>query len=165
MDATITLNGMSEDTVIGAVAGGILGIGIGTIILIACIWYVLQVIAYWKIFGKFGEPGWKSIIPIYNTYIRYKATWNTKMFVVNFVLGALTGLETVGAGTAMGSVFPIIAAVAGVALAVVLILKDYHLAKSFGHGLGFTLGLLFLNPVFMLILGFGSSEYIGNTTA
>ena len=45
MDATI-FNGMSEDTAIGVVAGGILGIGIGTIALIACIWYVLQVIAY-----------------------------------------------------------------------------------------------------------------------
>lgn len=164
MDATI-FNGMSEDMAAGVVAGGILGIGIGTIALIACIWYVLQVIAYWKIFGKFGEPGWKSIIPIYNTYTRYKATWNTKMFVVNLVLAALTGLETAGAGTALGSVFLIVAAVAGFALVVVKGLKDYYLARSFGKGWGFTFGLMFLGPVFMLILGFGSSEYIGNTTA
>lgn len=45
MDATI-FNGMSENMAAAAVAGGILGIGIGTITLIACIWYVLQVIAY-----------------------------------------------------------------------------------------------------------------------
>lgn len=45
---------MSEDMAAGIVAGGILGIG--TIALIAGIWYVLQVIAYWKSFGKFESP-------------------------------------------------------------------------------------------------------------
>ena len=43
MDAPL-FSGMGEDTAIGVVAGGILGIG--TIVLIACIRYVLQVIAY-----------------------------------------------------------------------------------------------------------------------
>ena len=32
--------------------------------LFAFIFYILQVIAYWKIFTKAGEEGWKSIIPI-----------------------------------------------------------------------------------------------------
>ena len=45
MDAAI-FNRMSEDMAAGVAAGGILGIGIGTIALIACIWYVPQVIAY-----------------------------------------------------------------------------------------------------------------------
>ena len=40
---------------------------IGTIIILAVGWYVLQAIAYWKIFEKAGEPGWKALIPIYNT--------------------------------------------------------------------------------------------------
>lgn len=31
--------------------------------LFAFIFYILQVIAYWKIFTKAGEEGWKSIIP------------------------------------------------------------------------------------------------------
>ncbi|MCR5651378.1 MAG: DUF5684 domain-containing protein [Lachnospiraceae bacterium] len=35
------------------------------------------------------------------------------------------------------------------------------MSKSFGHGFGFTLGLLFLSPLFTLILGLGSSQYIG----
>ena len=33
--------------------------------LFAFIFYIPQVIAYWKIFTKAGEEGWKSIIPIY----------------------------------------------------------------------------------------------------
>ena len=34
-----------------------------------------------------------------------------------------------------------------------------RLSKVFGHGVGFTLGLVFLSGIFMLILGFGSSKY------
>lgn len=37
----------------------------------------------------------------------------------------------------------------------------HKLSKAFGHGIGFTLGLIFLSPIFMLILGFGNSQYIG----
>lgn len=86
------------------------------------------------------------------------------MFAVNIVLAALTGLETAGAGTTMGSVFAVIAGIAGLALAVVKFLKEHYLAKSFGLGFGFALGLIFLGPIFMLILGFGGSEYEGNPT-
>jgi len=35
------------------------------------------------------------------------------------------------------------------------------LSKSFGKGVAFTLGLLFLPVIFYLILGFGNAEYIG----
>ena len=38
------------------------------------------------------------------------------------------------------------------------------LSKAFGHGFFFTLGLIFVSPIFMLILGFGGSKYRGNTT-
>ena len=35
------------------------------------------------------------------------------------------------------------------------------LSEAFGHGAGFGLGLIFLNPIFMPILAFGSSQYVG----
>jgi hypothetical protein len=54
----------------------------------------------------------------------------------------------------LGCVFTLAAAVIG-------IIDIHKLSKSFGHGVGFTLGLIFLSPIFTLILGFGSSEYIG----
>lgn len=89
--------------------------------LFAFIFYILQVIAYWKIFTKAGEEGWKSIIPIYNGYVQYRLTWDVQYFWVAL----------------------------------------YKLACAYGHGIGFTIGLFFLNPLFMLILGFGDSEYMG----
>ena len=33
---------------------------------------VLMIAALWKVFRKAGQPGWASIIPIYNTYIMCK---------------------------------------------------------------------------------------------
>jgi hypothetical protein len=35
------------------------------------------------------------------------------------------------------------------------------LSKSFGRGIMCTLGLIFLSPLFYLILGFGDAKYIG----
>ena len=45
--------------------------------------------------------------------------------------------------------------------AVIAIISEYKLAKAFGKGFGFFLGLLFLNPIFKLILGFGNAQYQG----
>jgi len=40
--------------------------------------------------------------------------------------------------------------------------EAYYLAKSFGHGIDYTLGLLIFPNLMVLILGFGNSEYVGN---
>ena len=43
----------------------------GMYLMIAFAWWLLQIIANWRIFIKAGEDGWKSIIPIYGDYISY----------------------------------------------------------------------------------------------
>lgn len=99
------------------------------------IFYVLLVIAFWKMFEKAGEEGWKSIIPLYNTYILYKLTWgNGWFFLLNFI--------------------PCVNVV-------VSIITCFKTAKAYGKGIGFGFGLLFLYNIFLLILGFGSAEYVG----
>ena len=52
----------------------------GSILILVIGWYILQVVAYWQIFEKAGEPGWKAIIPCYNTYTQYKFTWNANIY-------------------------------------------------------------------------------------
>ena len=63
-------------------------------------WYILNVVAYWRIFTKAGEAGWKSLIPVYNTYVQYKLTWNTKMFFVSLALSLITGSLSMIGGSA-----------------------------------------------------------------
>lgn len=45
----------------------------------------------------------------------------------------------------------------------IIVLND--LSRSFGHGVGFTIGLILLSPIFILILAFGSSRYVGPAAA
>ena len=96
---------------------------------------VLLIVANWRIFEKAGEAGWKSIIPIYSSYILFKIlSGNGWKFLLALI-----------------PVFNIVVAFA----------MYYRLAQVFGHGVGFTLGLLFFPNVFTLILAFGSSSYYG----
>ena len=41
------------------------------------------------------------------------------------------------------------------------IVVAYDLAQAFGHGIAFTLGLIFLSLIFLLILSYGGSAYRG----
>ncbi len=40
--------------------------------------------------------------------------------------------------------------------------EKQHVSKAFGHDFGFGVGLFFLQPIFSMILGFGSDQYQGN---
>ena len=96
--------------------------------------YTVAVIAsWWMIFGKAGEAGWKSLIPIYNFIVLLKIVGREWWWVL-LVLIPLVNV-------------------------IVLIIVALDLAKAFGRGTGFGLGLIFLTPIFSLILGFGSDTY------
>lgn len=45
---------------------------ISTYSLIILAFYVLIIVAQWKIFTKAGQEGWKALIPIYNVVVLYK---------------------------------------------------------------------------------------------
>lgn len=120
--------------------------------------YLLQAIGLWKIFKKAGQPGWKAIIPVYNTYILYKICWQTKIFwiaVVIAVIGALTATYTSGILFYLGWTLELISVIIRAVL-------FYNLSLSFGHGFLYFLGLYFLSPIFLPILGFSRAQYQGN---
>ncbi len=150
----------NQNSVLGILAG--LGTGM---MLFSLILMVLTIIALWKIFTKAGEEGWKSLIPIYNTYILFKISGRSfgKFFLL--VIGAnIASSIAVSIG---GGFFATILSLVGFALAIWVIVEAilcYHgLSTSFGHGAGFTVGLILLNTIFMMILGFGSDQYQGNS--
>lgn len=108
-------------------------------------------------FEKAGEPGWKSFIPFYNEYTVYKFSWNTMIFWINFICVVLSRLLS---NSDMG-LLVLIAGVVNLLSAVLYVGISYKLAQSFGQGVAFTIGLIILRPVFILMLGFGSADYIG----
>ena len=94
---------------------------------------VLAIAGLWTTFTKAGQPGWGSIIPIYNIIlllrVAEKPIWWIVLYLIPFV----------------NIVIAIIVAV--------------EIARNFGKGTGFGLGLAFLGFIFFPILGFGSARY------
>ena len=96
---------------------------------------VLMIAAMWKIFTKARQPGWACLIPIYNIYILCKIVGRPGWWVILMLIPFVNFI-----------------------IAIILCID---LAKSFGNGVGFGLGLALLGIIFFPILGFGSSQYQG----
>ena len=153
-----------------AAAGGVIGFVMASLAIVAVIglvFAVLTIVARWKIFTKAGEAGWKSIIPIYSDYIEWKLSWtNINLFwamlgltVVGVILNSM-GSSAASADGGM-SIMSIIGSIAVLAGAVIALIQKYKLFLSFGKGVGWFIGYIFLNNIMILVLGLGSSEYQG----
>ncbi len=143
------------ETIIGVILAGL---AVYVSILVA--WYIIMAVANWKIFSKAGEAGWKSLIPFLNTYVIFKIAWKGRMFWAMIGSLLLGSILTSIAGED-GGFLAILGAVLVLASSVIDLISVHKLSKSFGHGLLFTLGLIFFSPIFTLILGLGKSQYIG----
>ncbi|MFC5502418.1 DUF5684 domain-containing protein [Lysinimonas soli] len=98
--------------------------------------YIILVIALWPVFRKAGFPGWGAIIPIYNTYVLVKIAGFHGATVLLFLI-------------------PIVNLVFGIIVAI-------RIGAAFGKGGAFSFFLLWLLSIIgYLIIGYGSSTYIG----
>lgn len=159
----VTANSNLTTTQSAAALGGTVGVIAGmatTMVIVGLVFYILLVIAQWRMFKKAGEKGWKAIIPIYNAYIYMKIIglsfwkWFAALFVSEIAL-------QIGANANIG----FLSTIGGIAVLVIMIalsvLTARNTAKAFGKGTGFAIGLFFFPNIFQLILGFGSAEYQG----
>ena len=133
----------------------------GMYLMIAFAWWILQIIANWRIFIKAGEAGWKSIIPIYGDYISYKIAWQPAYFWLTLILGIISSYLQGTLETGESLTIYMIVILIKIILAVISIMYSIKLARAFGRGIGFAIGLILLQPIFMLILGFGDDRYYG----
>lgn len=120
-------------------------------------YYISMAVGYWKIIAKAGKPGWKGLIPFYNQYLLFDISWESGMYWIFLVLEIVYNVLKQFSDN---SLVRVIILFMGIAVFVIRLSFYYKLSAAFGHDVGFTIGLLFLTPVFMLILGLGSSRYI-----
>lgn len=118
----------------------------------------LRVLARWHIYKKAGVAEWKSLIPVLNLYEDYKLAWNRTWAWV--FLSSLAA-ETILSCFSFYPAVRVLSAILGIFIAVIEIIRFYKTSKSFGHGTGWTFGLLFFETIFMLMIGLGKSEYCG----
>ena len=169
--ATATLTAGEKQA---AIAGGTAGAIVGMTAAFLVVFYIITVIATWKIFKKAGEPGWKCLIPIYNYYIMYKIVgmkswfwWMLAITICASIMFAVDGYNPYTMTQAQLDSFDygahpmtLIAALMLCVVAIVVsIVYAWRTSKAFGHGAGYFIGLLFLQPIFWLILGFDKSKY------
>lgn len=113
-------------------AGNLIAAGL-PMLIVGLILFLVVIVSFWKVFVKAGQAGWKSLIPIYNLIVLIqiagKPLWWLLLFLVPIV----------------NIVF--------------LVLLHIELAKRFGKGAVFGLGLCFLGFVFFPILAFDNSTY------
>ena len=156
-------------------AAGVIAGGVTAYMIVAIVLWIVMIVARWKVFGKAGEAGWKSIIPIYSDYVQWRISWKkTGMFWLTLVLAIVASLlvyfsgmyaaAATGSAVVAAAANPVMlfAAVACLVVALVLVLMSlYKLMVAFGHGAGwFILSILFPR-IMLLVLGFGSSTYSG----
>ncbi|MFN8286342.1 MAG: DUF5684 domain-containing protein [Chitinophagales bacterium] len=105
------------------------------VIVVYLLIVILLIASMWKIYTKAGKPGWAAIVPIYNYVVM---------------------LDIVGK-----PVWWIILLLIPVVNIIVAIMVINLLSKSFGKGVGFTIGMIFLPFIFIPMLAFGDAQYVG----
>jgi len=106
---------------------------IGSILYLAIV--ILMIASLWVIFTKAGKPGWACLIPIYNILVLLQIVKKPWWWLLLMLI-------------------PIVNFV-------IIIIVLYLLAKVFGKGAGFFVGLLLLPFIFMPLLAFGDAKYSG----
>jgi len=103
-----------------------------TMLVIILAMALVVLISLWRVFEKAGEPGWTAIIPLVNYFFLAKAAGKPAWWgILMFV--------------------PIMNLIVWFILCI-------DLAKRFGKGTGFGIGLALLSFIFFPILGFGDAE-------
>ncbi len=87
----------------------------------------------WKTFEKAGQPGWGCLIPIYNAYLILQIAGRPGWWLLLLFI-------------------PFVNFITGIVVAV-------DVARNFGKGVGFAIGLMLLGFIFYPILGFGDAVY------
>jgi hypothetical protein len=118
-----------DDTAAGI--AGCLGGGFALVIWLAVV--IVVVAGLWKVFEKAGQPGWAAIIPFYNIYVLTQIAGREILW---FIL----------------CLIPIVNIIASIIISI-------DVARKFGKGTGFGIGLAFLPFIFYPILGFGDAQY------
>ena len=126
----------------GGSGGNIAALLFGGVFFI--IWLAVLAVIFvslWKLFEKAGRPGWEGIVPIYNLYILITKIALQPWWLILVFLAAIIPL--VGALVALAA----------------MVFININVAKNFGKGIGFAIGLTLLGIVFYPILAFGPARF------
>ena len=160
MDYSATLNNQPMDASVAALVLA----SIGLIVALCLFVWILFIIAYWKMFTKAGEKGWKSIIPIYNTYVAFRLSWKdgAKAFWIYLISAIVTccfsGSTSVdGTTTQTNPVFAVIALAASIVCLIWYIRVSIKMAHAYNKSTACGVLSIFFPNIMALYYGFANS--------
>lgn len=103
------------------------------IIIVQLAVFVCVIAGFWKVFVKAGQPGWASLVPLYNIFVMLQIAGKPSWWLILFFV-PLANL-------------------------IVSILLFVAIAEKFSKSAGFGVGMALLSPIFIPILGFGDAQY------
>lgn len=125
-------------------SSGLSGGALAAIYVVAALVIIFHVIGYWKTLTKAGETGPMALLLIISCLIPF---------------AFIPALKIIGR-----PLWWVVLLYIPIVNFVVLAIVSIDLAKRYGKGTGFGIGLWLLPPIFYMILGFGPSTYRGNST-
>lgn len=117
---------------------------------------LLPIAGKWKVYGKLGMPGWYSIVPVYADYKlceRVHRGDGSKTFLMAYLIVLICSWVFCWIDT-LSWVLALVQLVMNI-----IVLND--LSHAFGKETGYTIGLAIFGFVFWTMLGFDSSEPVG----
>lgn len=142
---------MNLATITNDMAAGILGF-IGIFPIFGLIITVFSIIITWKLFTKAGEEGWKSIIPIYNTYIMIKIAFGEgKGWMLAPIIATPFIMAFTGEGTMIFNLLYLLSM--GFSLYI-----SFNFYSRFAST-GMAIGAIFIPIIFAAIIAFGDYSY------
>jgi uncharacterized membrane protein YhaH (DUF805 family) len=107
--------------------------GVAIFVLFWLAFAIFMIAAMWKVLEKAGQPGWGILIPFYNVYLLLKVAGRPGWWLILYFIPLVN--------------------------IIIELIVNIDIARNFGKGTGFGLGLFFLSFIFYPILGFGSAAY------
>jgi serine/threonine protein kinase len=90
-------------------------------------------VGIWRVYVKAGLPGWGSLVPVYNLVLWMRLAGKPGWWAIWLFVPFLN--------------------------LVIYTIVTFEVAKNFGKGVAYTLGLLLLPPIFYTTLGLGRAQY------
>ena len=155
-----------ENSYIGTFVNWLTGTyGVTMAIVIPLLCWAVQAVGKFFVFKKAGRTPWHGFIPVLSDWDQLDLSWNRMIAWLWVGVLVISGLFLSGAVNAIFHMKPYIhdslTIVFVITLFIIMIIDCYQLSKAFGKNFFFVLGLFFLFPIFMVILGLDSSKYLG----
>lgn len=144
---------------------GVVNVSVTVFLIILGIWYVLTAIGYSRLLPKTGLPAWHGWIPGLNIIDRYDIAWGRKPGIVSLICGIaatviISYVQNAGRPVSLNMLL-VVGYLALLFFCLFSILSMYKLALCFGKGGFYAVGLIFLEPLMLIILGYDRSWYRG----